>query len=87
MLTARDAVGVLFDLAVLKLLLVVLLGRWMIATSAPIAAGVDSAGLLPALSSALASATVLVGYVLYYGAALALLVKLVYEATALADSR
>ena len=85
MLEARDAVGVLFDREVLKLVLVIVLGWWMIETGDTTTAFVASPGILNALYDGMGTLTVLAGYVLYYGGALSLLIKVVYEAVALAD--
>ncbi|TYL39615.1 hypothetical protein CV102_04815 [Natronococcus pandeyae] len=86
MLEARDAVHVLFDRAVLKLVFVTLLGWWMIETGDVPTTVVASPGILHALSEGIGTLATLTGYVLYYGGVLSLLVKIVYEAVALADS-
>lgn len=86
MLSARESIAVLIDPEALKLLFATLFGRWMIATATPTAVGAGEPGIVPALAELAASGSVVAGYVVYYGAALALLVKLVYEATVLADS-
>lgn len=85
MLEARDAVHVLFDRAVLKLVLVILLGWWTIETGDATIPFVASPGILHALSEGVGTLATLAGYVLYYGGVLSLLVKIVYEAVALAD--
>jgi hypothetical protein len=58
----------------------------MLETGAAMPAFVEVRALLNALYEGVGTLTTLVGAVLYYGGALALLVKLVYDAAVLADS-
>ena len=81
---ARDAVGVLFDPEVLKLVAVVIAGWWLRTTR--VTGRGEFATPLQLLYDGLATLTWLTGTVIYYGAILALLVKLVYEATCRANS-
>lgn len=87
MLEARDAIRVLIDREVLKLALVPLLGWWMVTTGDATTAYAAAPGILRVLSDGVGTLAALAGYALYYGGALALLVKLVYEAVVLANAR
>ncbi|WP_394740725.1 hypothetical protein [Natronococcus roseus] len=82
-LEARDAVGVLLDREVLKLLAVVVAGWWMLEAGGAEAA--NSPGFPHLLYEGIGAFTTLVGAVLLVVGSLALLVKLVYEATKLAE--
>ena len=84
-LEARDALGVVVDRELLKLLAVVVAGWWMLETGG--AETASSPGLPHLLSEGIGALTTLVGVALLVVGALALLVKLFYEATKLAKLR
>ncbi|ELY50240.1 hypothetical protein [Natronorubrum bangense] len=81
---ARDAIAVLFDQEVLKLITIALVGWWLLTTSATGWGGYPAP--LQFLYDGLVTLTWLTGTVTYYGGVLALLVKLVYEASRRANS-
>ncbi|ELY45685.1 hypothetical protein [Natronorubrum sulfidifaciens] len=87
---ARDAIDVLFDQEVLKLITIAVVGWWLLNASvtggASGSVGVGTAAPLRFLYDGLVTLTWLTGTVIYYGGVLALLVKLVYEASRRANS-
>ncbi|MDG5757729.1 hypothetical protein QA600_00010 [Natronococcus sp. A-GB1] len=82
-LEARDTVAVLFDREVLKLLAVVVAGWWMIEAGGSETA--SSSGFSHLVYEGIGALTTLVGAALLVVGSLALLVKLVYEATKLTE--
>ncbi|ELY59479.1 hypothetical protein C491_06703 [Natronococcus amylolyticus DSM 10524] len=82
-LEARDTVAVLFDREVLKLLAVVVAGWWMLEAGG--AGTASSPGFPHLLYEGIGAFTTLVGAALLVVGSLALLVKLVYEATKLTE--
>ncbi|OIB55362.1 hypothetical protein [Natrialba sp. SSL1] len=86
MLTARDAIGLLFDREVAKLAAIVATGWWMIWTGVGSTNWIEFSGVVRGLDDLLTVLAVLVGAILVFGGTLALLVKLVYDAVILANA-
>ncbi|ELZ02999.1 hypothetical protein C482_05061 [Natrialba chahannaoensis JCM 10990] len=86
MLRARDAIGLLFDREVAKLAAVVAIGWWMCWTGATSGSWIEFTGAMRGIEDLLSMLAVLVGATLAFGGTLALMVKLMYDAVALANA-